>query len=142
MASVFLIDDLPPERQRIADHLRKAGHTVVSVDGNSVDALFEESKLWLDDHGDVLDVLVLDIAYDHHVLGGIALYHRFEQGNYDARWRHLIIFTQLVHQALEKDFNRLETFMTNRRIPMDNLISKHPTMLDNLLTRINQLIPT
>ena len=142
MASIFLVDDLPLERQQIADHLKKAGYTVVSVEGNTADALFEESRLWLDANDDVLDVLVLDIAYDHHLLGGITLYHRLEEAAYAARWRHLIICTQLVSSAQERDFNKLEDFMTHRRIPMTNLIGKTTTMLDDLLTRINELIST
>lgn len=142
MASIFLIDDLPPERQRISDHLEKAGYRVVSVEGNSADALFEESKLWLDNNKEVLDILVLDVAYDHHLLGGITLYHRFEEAAYSARWRHLIICTQLVSSAQERDFNKLEDFMRNRRIPMANLIGKTTTMLDDLLARINEVITT
>lgn len=140
MANVLVVDDLPPERQRIANILLRSGHTVIAVQGNTTDTLFAETKLWLDQNaGVVFDILILDIAYDKHTLGGLTLYYRLEEGGYIYRWRHLILFTQLVSQAQEKDFARLETFMTNKCIPMENLISKHPTKLDNLIGRIAEL---
>jgi|GEM_PF-5612699 CheY-like chemotaxis protein len=140
MAKVLLVDDLPPERQRIAKALSKPGHNVISVQGNTTDTLFAETKLWLDENADVVfDVLILDIAYDKHTLGGLVLYQLLEEQGYISRWRHLILFTQLVSQAQERDFARLEAFLINRHIPMENLISKHPTKLDNLIDRVAKL---
>lgn len=140
MTKVFIVDDEPMRAQTVEMRLQAEGCQVDGCSASQVRTLTDRVLRRLAERGEEFDILVLDIQYGDHELGGLHLYQTLQQAGLASRFGSVLVFTRHLASGSVEVRRDLFQFIENIGQPRANLLPREALEDGRLVARIREIM--
>jgi CheY-like chemotaxis protein len=140
VAKIFIVDDELVRAQTAELYLKDTGHEIVGCSARQLEELSDLVIRKVETGSGFFDILLLDVQFADHELGGVVLYRKLEQAGLSRRFHHVLLLTRHVATGSPEVRRILKEFMGDVGSPIANLLPREALEDGRLLARIEAIL--